>query len=333
MTRFTPFILAILCAISSYAQPTFTYVGEFPTNGEGLAVAADANGGLYYTVFTFSGPNATRCYYVAEPFANGGVESHVLVADAAETDVPAGRGFTGVAVDRIGNVYLALESGSADTANVRKLSPAPDFEPVADFFDGIVYGGKRYNSVEIMDDDTLILTTFNTIEFWDANDSTPLHAVSGLEAYQRDAAFNPSTNDIYTAKNGSELSNSVNRLSGGSSDDPTAYTEIINGFIPQGGVNSTYGRNSQLIEYDPALDLIFIPDYSGEQPVIAVYDPTDPSAYVASMDGSESPNGAFGAPSDCVVIGDFVYVVDNEGQRILIYSTYESAVSDWALSE
>lgn len=333
MIRFTPFILAALCAISPYAQPTFTYVGEFPTNGEGLAIAADADGGLYYTVFTFSGPNATRCYYVADPSADAAVESHVLVADAAETDVPAGRGFTGIAVDSAGNVFLALESGSADTANVRKLSPAPEFEPVADFFDGIVYGGKRYNSVEVMDDDTLILTTFNTIEFWDANDSTPLHEVSGLEAFQRDAAFNPSTNDIYTAKNGGEVSNSVNKLSGGSADDPTAYTEIINGFIPQGGVNSAFGRNSQLIEYDPALDLIFIPDYSGEQPFLAAYDPADPSAYVAAIDGLESPNGAFGAPSDCVVVGDLVYVVDNAGQRILIYATSDTSVSGWALSE
>ncbi|MDP8243275.1 MAG: hypothetical protein P9L94_04275 [Candidatus Hinthialibacter antarcticus] len=332
MYRAASFVLAFLVVSSAYSQSTLgTYLLEFETAGDPLAIAVDSNGGVYYTVFTFAGPNQTRCYYVADPLTVTSVESHVLVDDAADTEVVAGRGFTGVAVDSQGNVFLALESGSADTATVRKLSPAPDFQPVADFFDGVVVGGKRYNGVELMDDDTLILSTFNTIEFWDANDSVPLHVVTGLEAYQRDVAFNPTTNEIYAAKNGGDSSNSVNRLSGGSADDPTAYTEITNGFIAQGGVNSTYGVNSQLIEYDGYDDMIYVPDYSAEQAVIAAYHSADPSAPVAMIDGSESPNGPLGDPADCAATVEFIFITDNANQRILVYGKFVNDVDEWNL--
>lgn len=325
-------LTAVVCASSSHSQSTLgSYLFEFQTAGDPLAIAVDSNGGIYYTVFTFSAPNATRCYYVAAPSPETTVESHVLVSDAADTDVTAGRGFTGIAVDSQGNVFLALESGNAQTATVRKLSPAPDFQPVADFFEGIVFGDKRFNGVDLMDDDTLILSTFNSVEFWDANDSVPLFDVGGLEAFQRDVAFNPATNEIYIAKNGGDSSNSVNRLSGGSAEDPTAYTDITNGFIAQGGVNSAFGVNAQLIEYDVTDNHIYVPDYSSEQRVIAAYDPSDPSAPVATIDGSESPNGPLGAPADCAATSDVIFITDNSNQRIVVYGKFVNAVGEWNL--
>lgn len=327
-------MLIVFFASSVSSQSTLgTYVTEFQTAGDPLAIAIDSSGGIYYTVFTFSGPNATRCYYVENPLDVADVESHVLIDDAADTDVIAGRGFTGVAVDSQGNVFLALESGNVDTATVRKLSPAPEFEPVSDFFDGIVFGGKRYNSVELMDDDTLILSTFNTIEFWDANDSAPLFEVSGFEAYQRDVAFNPETNEIYVAKNGGELTNSINVLRGGSSDDPTGYTEIVNGFVAQGGVNTTYGINGQLIEYDVYERRIYVPDYSNEQAVIAAYSPGNPSAPDAVIDGSESPNGALQDPADIAANEYYIFITDHSTQRILVYGKEVNRVDDWSIFE
>ncbi len=329
MSRITMFTLALTVFLSPvYSQ---FYVGEFDTQGDPLAIAVDSNGGIYYTVFTFSGPNATRCYYVASPLSGVSAEEHVLVSDAAETDVAAGRGFTGVAVDSQGNIFLALESGNAQTATVRKLSPAPDFEPVAGFFEGIVFGEKRFNGLDLMDDDTLILSTFDAIEFWDANDSTPLFEVGGFEAFQRDVAFNPLTNDIYISKNGGESTNSVNRLSGGSSDDPTGYTQIENGFISQGGFDSAFGVNGQLIEFDPSLGLLLVSDYSTEPPSLAAYQPENPDAPLWRIDGAESPNGPVAAPADSAVFGDYIFITDNSNQRILLYATSANSVSDWDL--
>lgn len=110
MKRILLIVIIGLLAASAYAQtPAYTYLGEFATQGEPLAIAADADGGVYYTVFTFSGPNLTRCYYIADPLNANGLDNHVLVADGAETDVPAGRGFTGVAVDGKGNVFLGRQ--------------------------------------------------------------------------------------------------------------------------------------------------------------------------------------------------------------------------------
>lgn len=332
------FVGFVIVAASGMAQEIeFRYMTEFETPGDPLAIAADSNGGIYYTIFTFDGPNLTRCYYVADPVGAGQLDNHVLVDDADETDVPAGRGFTGIAVDGQGNLFIALESGNVSTATVRKLSPAPEFQPVEDFFTGIVYGNVRYNGVELLDDNTLALSTFNTVEFWDAVDATPLHTVANGEAFQRDLAFNPTTGDLYIAKNGSSLTNSVSLLTGGHVDQLDGYTEIQSGFIATGGVNSQFGINGQLIEYDTVNDLIIVPDYSSEQPVMALYRPSDPSAPVITIDGSDSPNGPLDGPADSVAVptetGDtLLFITDNPSDRILVYTTGSpSDIDRWDL--
>lgn len=330
--------LTLVLCMSVYAQAdVFSYLTEFETQGDPLSIAADSSGGLYYTVFTFSGANLTACYYIADPVNANALESHVLVDNGAETDVPAGRGFTSVAVDAQGNVYLALESGNAATASVRKLSPAPAFEPVDDFFGGIVAGIARYNGVEVLDDTTIALTTFNTVEFWDSRDATPLITVTGGEAFQRELAYNPNTHDIYIAKNGGNLANSANLLSGGSPDNLDGYTTITAGFIAQGGVATQYGSNGQLIAYDAESNLIYIPDYTADEPPsIAAYDPADLSAPAFKLDASESPNGAFTTPSDAVAVheasGDtLLFVTDNPNDRIVVFTTGSTHVGEWSL--
>ncbi|MEW6236894.1 MAG: hypothetical protein AB1656_16040 [Candidatus Omnitrophota bacterium] len=337
MKRILCIVIAGLFAIGAYAQtPAYSYLSEFTTQGEPLAIAADANGGVYYTVFTFSGTNLTRCYYIADPLNANGLDNQLLAADGAETDVPAGRGFTGVAVDGKGNVYLALESGAAATATVRKLSPAPEFKPVPAFFDGIVYGNKRYNGVELLTDDTLALSTFNMVEFWDANDATPLYAAVGSESYQRDLAYDPETNNIYLAKNGNNLGNSANLLAGGSPAALEGYASFQNAFIAQGGLNSQYGTNTQLIEYDVYNKLIVIPDYAETQRKMAFYKPSDPSKPVFTLDASESPNGPFAEPTDAVAVkktsGEVIlYITDHSAKRILIYTTGTTKVAGWEI--
>jgi hypothetical protein len=328
-------ILSLLCMGALAQTPTFNYVTEFETMGAPLAIAGDADGGIYYTVFTFDGPNLSRAYYVASPLSDHSLESHVLVSNPEDTEVVAGRGFTGIAVDADKNVYLTLESGDAATATVRKLSPAPDFLPVEDFFGGIVTGGKRFNSVEVVNENLIALTTFATVEFWDATDATPLGEITGGESYQRDLAYNPETSEFYIAKNGSRLSNSVSLLSGGSPDDLEGYA-IQAGFIPQGGAATEFGVNSQLIEYDSFHQLIILPDYSEEQRRIAFYSPADTLAPLFTLDGSESPNGLLETPADTVVVpaddeGTLLYITDQSQNRILVYSSGSVSVSGWEL--
>lgn len=330
-------ILFLFAATASvYAQDLFPfYVGEIETNGDPLALAADSNGGIYYTVFTFAGPDQTRCFYVADPLNGPAPDSHVLVDNAAEDSVPAGRGFTGVAVDSQGNVFLALEIGSNDLATVRKLSPAPAFEPVEEFFGGVVFGGQRYNGVDLINDELLVLSTFGSVEIWSAIDATPLHTLTGLQSFQRDVAYNANADEIYVSRNGADSANSVNLVFGGSPDAIEGFTQFENGYIAQGGVNTAFGVNAQLIEYDPVNNLISVPDYSTDPPSIALYASDDPSAPLANLDGTESPNGGFDSPADSVVVhgGDasYLFVSDNGGQRIVIYSNQSTAVSEWAL--
>lgn len=336
---------ALAFALAALAAPAqelgYTLVGELETQGPPMAIAADANGGIYYTVFSFEGPNLSRCYYVADPLNENAPETHVLVDGAEETEEVAGRGFTGIAVDGAGNVFLALESGANDTATVRKLSPAPDFEPVEEFFGGIVYGEQRFNGLDLMNDEILILSTFGTVEFWNAVDSTPLYTVSGGESFQRDVAYNPNNGDIYIAKNrdvaGAPYS-AANIVRGNGPDDLESYAEIEAGFIPQGGAGGQYGVNAQLVEYDPVNDLILIPDQSsGEQPFLAMYSPDNTATPVISLDGSESENGPMDTPADSVAItgegGEtLVFVTDHGLNRILVYcDAPPTGVSAWEL--
>lgn len=330
-------LLASVLALHVQAQQGVFYVNEFETQGPPLAIAADGDGNVYYTVFTFAGANQTASYYVEDPLQEVANPEHVLISDAAETDVPAGRGFSGIAVDEAGNVYLALESGSADTANVRKLSPAPDFAPVDDFGGGVVPGGSRMNGVDVIDADTLVLSTFSTIEIWDANDSAPLVEVTGAEPFQRDVAYNPNNGDIYVSRNGGESPESVNRVVPEEQGDIFTYTTFENGFIPNGAVATEFGSNGQLIEYDPVNDWIIIPDFSEDQSRVAFYQSDSPSQAAFFIDGSESPNGPFGTPSDIAAYtsastGETTfYITDNPNNRILIYSTEDTSVTDWRL--
>lgn len=328
-----------LCVSSAFAQVPDTYLTEFETQGPPLAIAADANGGIYYTVFDFSGENLTRCYYVADPLVANTLDDQILVDDADETEVPLGRGFTGVAVDSKGYVYLALESGNAQTATVRKLSPAPEFEPVEEFGGGIIWGEKRYNGIDVINDELICLSTFDSVEFWSAVDSTPLWEVTGGETFQRDVAYNPNTGDIYISKNRNvqgEPISSANLLSGGSADNLEGYTEIVNDFIPQGGAGGQWGINAQLIEYDAVNNLIIIPAHSGPPFGVFFYNPSDTTNPVAAVDACESVNGVLNEPADAVVVyqdGEtLVYITDRNPDRIVVYATEEpSEVWVWEI--
>jgi hypothetical protein len=326
---FGPLFCCLLAGPAFAQVPTFSYLTEFPAQGPPLAIAADANGGIYYTVFDFAGPNLSRCYYVADPLKANALENQILVDDADETEEPAGRGFTGVAVDSKGNIFLALESGNALTGTVRKLSPAPQFAPVEEFGGGVFQAGKRYNGIDVMNDEMICISTFDTVEFWSALDAGPLYQVGGGETYQRDLAYNPHTGDIYIAKNRDvhgEPVSSANLLTGGSADNLEGYTEIVPDFIPQGGEGGQYGVNAQLIEYDSVNNLIIIPQRSGGAMGIAFYRPTDTSTPVVLLTASESPNGTMNDPADAVAVqtktGDtLVYITDRTPNRILVYTT------------
>ncbi len=316
----------------SGAEHPFAYVTDFetvPDTGAPMALAADADGGLYYTLFSTPEANMTGLYYIEDPLNASEIENHILVDDGADTDVPSNRGFMGVTIDDEGAIYLTMETGQAATSNFRKINPAPDFGIDSSFGGGIVYYNKRMNGVDFIGNDTIAVSTFNTVEFLSATDGSSLREVSGGQTYQRDLAYNLNTGDIYLSRNSqkpNEPLGSVNLLTGGNADNLNGYTEFQNHFVPQGGIGGTFGANGQLIEYDAENDQIIVPDYSGPQSMMAFYNPDNPEESMALVDGSESPNGPFEVPTDAVVIHTsqdetFVYISDIGTRRIYVYQT------------
>ncbi len=345
MKRLFGTMFICLISVCAFAQaPAFTFVTEFlthPDYGSALAIAVDNDGGLYFTQFSDPDPNMTACLYLADPINANELENMMLVTDALEGNTPSGRGLHGLAVDNEGYVYLALESGDTATATVRKLTPAPDFEIDPNWGD-VILGGKRYNGIELLSEDVMALTTFTDVDFWNPNDpfAPLLHSVTGGETYQRDLAYNPDTGDIYIAKNrdvdGAPHS-SCSILRGDGPDNLASYTEIEPNFIPQGGVGGTYGAHAQKIDYDVVNDLIIIPDYSTDPPTMAFYDPTDTSAPVAAIDGSDSETGEFENPTDAVAYTNaddetFIFITTWDEDRIVVYQMGEATeVYGWDL--
>ncbi len=320
----------------------FAYITDFetiPDTGAPMALAVDADGGLYYTLFSTPQPNTTGCYYIADPLNANGIENHLLIDDGADTDVPANRGFMGVTIDNEGAIYLTMETGQAATSNLRKIQPAPDFGIDSSFRGGVINYNKRMNGIDFTGNNMIAVSTFNTVEFLSTTDGASLHEISGGQTYQRDLAFNTNTGDIYLSRNSqkpNEPIGSVNLLSGGNVDNLDGYV-FQNHFIPQGAVGGTYGANSQLIEYDAVNNLIIVPDYTGNQPLMAFYDPANPDEAMALVDGSESPNGPFDTPADAVVFHPssnetFVFISDMGARRIYVYQTRGyTSVNEWEL--
>lgn len=327
---------ALALAVPMAQAQTLHYVGEFSTPGTPMAIAADANGSIYYTIFSFAGPDQTRCYFIENPLGDVTESDHELVDDAADTTVPAGRGFHGVAVDANGYVFLTLESGANDSASVRKLSPAPDWEAVDAFFGGVVFAGKRYNGVAIVDEETIVLSTFGSVEFWDANDASELVGIAGGKSFQRSVAYNPATGDVYISRNGQFAQDSVSILRPGAIGDIFTYTEIAPSFIGQGAAATEWGVNGQLITYDAVNDYIIVPDFSVTPARLAFYRPNNPSEAAIILDGAESPNGEFATPAQAAAYTDesgdtFYFITDHGNSRIVIYADAEVSVTGWAL--
>ncbi len=334
-------------SLDTVAQPNFNYLTEIEAYTP-MAIAADENGGLYYTYFTFDGPELSRVYYVADPLSEPALESHRAIVD--EDPSPAGRGWHGLAVDDTGAVYAALETGSGDTCEVRKLTPAPEFALDENFFGGIIMDGQRHNGIAWMGRDTqgigtIAVSTFTTCEIWNADDGNLIVTASGGESYQRDCAYNPTNGDIYISTNkdrsGEGLSQrSVSVWTGGSLENIEGYSaEITNGLVEEGAANSTWGINGQQIGFDASNGLIMIAFRDSGQDelnnTLGFYDPADPSAAVLRLDASESPNGPFQGPADAVTVQTenetLLFVSDTPADRIVIFSTGATAVQEFML--
>ncbi|MBI1387208.1 MAG: hypothetical protein GC154_02010 [bacterium] len=355
MKKFNFTLCIFLLCSSAFAQSvSFQYVTEVPTPPElgiPLGVAVDANGGLYYTILSI-GSNLSGCLYVADPLSAPPASEHVYVDDGLDFNMPNGRGITGVDVDSQGNVYMSFDTGTASSSSLRKRGPAPDFALVSDFgVDGVF--GQRFEAASMLNADIVMGVLFDTVNFYDSHTGELLHTVGGGETYQRDAAYNPATNDIYLAKNrdvaGYPIS-AANLLSGGSPDNLAGYASIQPGFIPQGGQGGQYGTKHQKLGYDPVNDLIMVPTYTGEaapgegetyQLNVAFYHPSDTSTPVARIDASDSPNGPLletGDVESAQIDGEtYVFISDSRRddnvKRILVYKmmTGSSSAKAWDL--
>lgn len=342
-------LIGLLLAVSTnaQAQPNFQYLTEFEARSP-MALAADANGGLYYTSFTFAGPNLSKVYYIADPLKANALDNHRAIID--DDPSPAGRGWHGVAVDDKGAVYAVLETGTGSSCEVRKLTPAPNFAPDPNFGGGILMDGQRHNGVAWMGRDAqgigyIAITTFGNCEIWDADLGGAFKTAANGESYQRDCAFNPKTGEIYISTNrdrsGEGLpQRSVNIWRGGSVDNIDAYEDsIVSGFITEGASSTQYGVNGQQIGFDVQSGLIMIAFRDGKNEAlnntVGFYDPANPTAAVLRLNASESPNGPFVSPADMVTVqtnsGTLLYVSDVDANRIVVFTTGQTAVSEFML--
>ncbi len=338
-------ILTACVGLQVEAQPDFQYLTEFEANAP-MAMAADANGGIYYTSFTFAGPNLSKVYYVADPLGSNALDNHRAIID--DDPSPAGRGWHGVAVDDVGAVYAVLESGSNDSSEVRKLTAAPDFELDEDF--GVFKDGQRHNSVAWMGRDAagvgyIAVTTFGNCEIWDADYAGAYMSAGNGESFQRDCVYNPDNGEIYISTNhdrsGDDLpQRSVNVWRGGTAQAIEDYEEIIiNGFIGEGAANSTWGINGQQIGFDQTSGLIMIAYRDAGNGELncagGFYDPANPETAVRRLDGHESPDGPFLSPTDMVTVETdgavLLYVTDIDANRIVIFTTGQTSVDQFML--
>ncbi|MDX9753507.1 MAG: hypothetical protein RBU29_06070 [bacterium] len=345
-------LVALLCSPGIAQNISFTYVTEIPTAadlGMPYAVATDAQGGLYYTLYS-TGTNLSGCFYIANPLSAPPADQHAIVDGGWDFTIPNGRGMTGVDVDSQGNVYVSTDTGTAASSSIRKFGPAPDFELDFDFGAEGIYG-NRFESVGLMTDSIVMGLLFDQVIFYDAQTGEVLHTAVLGENYHRDVAYNAATQDIYLSRNRTIDGYPVpvgTRLSGGSPTNLAGYTSVQINFIPQGGQVGQYGTKLQKLGYDPVNNLIMVVDSSGMaalgegetyQTNIAFYNPSNTQTPVARINGSDSTSGPLRETGDAEVAqinGEtYVFITDRNVdlfKRILVYKMQKGTeVGEWTL--
>lgn len=315
-----------------------------------LAMAADADGGLYTAAFTPVNPGSTpgggAVIYIADPVAAID-SSDVLPATPAGdlifevVDWPSGRGLQGLQVDSVGNVYASGDDGS--TTYIVKLTPAPDFTVDATFN---VTGAVRIGGVALLNDDVIAAAQFGGLYFFDTADGSALGDVSGGTIYQREVIYNP-TDDVFYGITSGNNSNSLIRgyWSGGSPANLTGYAFTAEELVTDGSWGTAFGGATGHSYYDVANDWVITADNDPDKAVreVRLWVPGNGGTeltFAASIDqNTPDVNGdpqpfPMVAPRDVVRIGDRLFVSSTTEDGLIYVFIDEDAVTsvgDWDL--
>ncbi|MBN1475788.1 hypothetical protein JXA47_03445 [Candidatus Sumerlaeota bacterium] len=324
-------------------EPPFELIGSFPTALPPLAIATDGSS-LYYATFTGVAATPEAAYYIASPedeIGGSDVLDHVLIA--TEASFPATRGFQGIGVDSSGNVYLSGDDGTAPGV-LLKFGPAPTFTPDATFnANAVTNGTNRWGGLALLGDDAVAVAYFNSINYFAAADASVagFTNVGGGVNYQREPVYNAADNVIYALRNGNSDPTILAGLYEGGTTTTGNYTFTSSVLIADGAVASTYGTATAhgFVDNSVSPPRLYTVDSQavasgGSDPLVRVWEIGAGGDTLTLLGSINSALGGTGwtSISDCVVIGNYLYVSSNLDQTIYVYGgAGATAVGDYSL--
>lgn len=313
--------LTVLFVGAGWADPAgFIFERSIPTFAGTYPLAVDSNGGLFFG--TIAGAS-TALYYIADPVNDG--TNIQTVAAVTMTD---GRGITGIDVDSSDNVYFTADDGPDFPVVFKKYGPAPTFVPSAAF----VPDATRQQGLALVGDGVIVATKFPEAVFFDTTTGATLGSLVTNASYQRDAAYNPHTEDIYIHRSGMNYPSSVILLSGGSATNVAGYVLSVSPFIDNTRPSHSTGAYTNGLFFYPKYDWLLVNNNVGSpNRAIQVYRVTGKgasaqAALVYEFDGLASGTAigsttGFGADAAVHEYPDAerIFISDNYRNRILVY--------------
>lgn len=302
-------LAGLFCSLSLAATPNWTFDKyiQVPYRNT-LFLAADHQGNLYCTTFNNSAQADTIvALKVSEP---AGPSPKTSTIDQAQ--VPAFRGYSGIAVDHADNVYLAVDKGNESPSYIKKLLPSGQADP-AFGQKGVLPGNSvRFQGLAASGDRLIAAESWGRIAVLDARTGrklgeSPALPDSAQQPTIRDIALVPSTQEILGVDR-----DSVFVFTGGTLESPSAYT--LQPLI-QGTGKLTAGQG---ICYQPESDRIYYARPGLGHLASALK--SNPKPEVVESVGTW-PGGPLSEPADAVASqdGQLLFVSDLRAPVIMCY--------------
>lgn len=337
-------IVIVLLVISLSPQAAdFQYEGlinipiTFP-----LPMAKDGSGGLYVANFNPDGGGSV--VYIANPVAaidsSGTFPSDATagVVIYTVTGWPAQRGFQGLQVDSVGNVYVSGDDGS--TTFIKKLTAGTFVEDTGFAVSGTV----RIGGIALLNNDIVVATQFSNLLFFNTANGTLLQTVTGGTLYQRETVYNSVDNVLYSFTSGNNSTALLRGYwSGGSPAALANYAFSASDMITTGSLGTAFGGASGHGYYDATNNWLITSDNEPTAPnprqirIWAIGINGTTLTLLQAIDGttldaaSQAQPFPLTAPRDAVLIGDRLYVASSNNNGSIYVFRRPTSVGDWYL--